>query len=221
MKKPRKDALKTCNDLIEAACRIFAEKGFKDATVAEICKHANTNVASVNYHFRDKETLYAEAWRYSFRKSLKKYPPEGGVSDDAPPEERLRGRILSLISKILGQNHKAFSIMQKELAHPTGLLKELVKEEIKPLQEKMTSLVRELLGPQASVRQVQFCRNSIMGQCFHLLMMKQGACKVHDLVYPISSDDIDSITEHIVKFSLAGIKAIREDNSSKKKKGKG
>ena len=172
---------------------------------------AHTNVASINYHFRDKETLYVRAWRHCFRKALKKYPPDGGVSADAPPEERLLGRIRSLVSKILDKDHRAFSIMQKELAKPTGLLKELVREEIKPLQEKMTALMRELLGPQASDRQVQLCRNSIMGQCFHLAMMKQGACKVHDLNYPISFNDIDAFAEHIVKFSLAGIRAFREE----------
>ena len=35
--------------LLESACRIFAEKGYRDATVAEICEAAGANVAAINY----------------------------------------------------------------------------------------------------------------------------------------------------------------------------
>ena len=47
---------KTRNRLLITASRIFAEKGFQETTIAEICEQAETNIASVNYHFRDKET---------------------------------------------------------------------------------------------------------------------------------------------------------------------
>ena len=113
MKKIRKDAQKTRQDLVMAASEVFAEKGYNDTTIADISKKAKANVASVNYHFGNKETLYIEAWKYSFNECLKKYPPDGGVSENAPPEERLKGRIVSLINKIIDQDFKAFSIMQR------------------------------------------------------------------------------------------------------------
>ena len=69
----------TRNRLLTAASRIFAEKGFQEATIAEICEQAKTNIASVNYHFRDKETLYLESWRFAFNQELDLYPPDGGV----------------------------------------------------------------------------------------------------------------------------------------------
>jgi len=46
--------------LLEAAGEVFAEHGFKGATIQEISQRASANIASVNYHFRDKETLYHE-----------------------------------------------------------------------------------------------------------------------------------------------------------------
>ena len=210
MKKTRKDAMQTCKCLVEAASEIFAEKGYKDATVAEICKKAHTNVASVNYHFGNKESLYAEAWRCSFRRCMKKYPPDGGISDKATPEKRLRGRVLSLINKMLDKDYRAFSIMQKEVAQPTGLLKDMVKEELRPLQEKMLALVRELTGPKASDVQVHSCKNSIIGQCFHLSMMRRMA-KTNKMDNLINFDNADALADHIVNFSLAGIKAVRKE----------
>jgi AcrR family transcriptional regulator len=70
MKIRRKDAGRTSKKLLAAASEVFAQKGYRDATISEICERAGANVAAVNYHFGDKETLYKEAWRHSFSASL-------------------------------------------------------------------------------------------------------------------------------------------------------
>ncbi len=106
MKVQREDAVRTRKSLLDAASEVFAEKGYRDATIAEICEKAGANIAAVNYHFRDKETLYKEAWRYSFSESVKAHPPDGGVSDTAPPEERLRCQVTALLRRIADQNNK-------------------------------------------------------------------------------------------------------------------
>src|SRR4030042_1476603 len=100
MKVQRKGAAKTPKSLLAAASEVFAEKGYRDATIAKICKRAGANIAAVNYHFGDKETLYKEAWRHSFSESLKAYAPDGGVSADAEPEQRLRGYIVAFLRRI-------------------------------------------------------------------------------------------------------------------------
>ena len=41
--------------LLAAAGDVFIEKGFRDATVAEICARAEANISAVNYHFGSKE----------------------------------------------------------------------------------------------------------------------------------------------------------------------
>src|SRR5271169_1596249 len=86
----------TRRQLLEAAGEVFAESGFRDATVREICRRAGANIAAVNYHFGDKETLYAEVLRYSQGRALEKYPPLLGVAADAPPEKKLRAFVQSL-----------------------------------------------------------------------------------------------------------------------------
>jgi len=65
MKAQRKGGVATRKRLLAAAGRVFAEKDYRRATIAEICRLAGTNIAAVNYHFGDKETLYREAKRLS------------------------------------------------------------------------------------------------------------------------------------------------------------
>lgn len=212
MKIPRKDAGKTRKRLLAAASEVFADKGYRDATIAEICERARANVAAVNYHYGDKESLYIEAWRHSFFESVKAHPPDGGVSDDAPPEDRLRGRLVALLHRIADESNKEFFIVHKELTNPTGLLEEVMREELQPLQEKMEILIRELLGPHASDRQVQFCVISIISQCITPMLVRRTQKGKRDSKGgPPRIDDIEAYANHVVKFSLAGIRAIREE----------
>lgn len=220
MKIPRKDALKTRENLLAAASIIFAEKGYRDTTIFEICKQANSNIAAINYHFGNKETLYKEAWRHSFSESIKTYPPDGGISNSRPPDERLRGSVNALLHRIADENNKEFLIVQKELANPTGLLEEVMREELQPLHDIMESLVRELLGPRASDMHVHFCTISIISQCINPIVAAKAQKKEWDEKgASVGIKDIEAYSNHVVKFSLAGINSIRKNwkRSNKKK----
>ena len=205
MKIPKKGSVKTYKSLLAVAGEIFADKGYRDTTIAEICERAGTNIASVNYHFGDKETLYREAWRHSFLKSIKAHPPDGGVSDDAPPEERLRGQVAALLHRIVDKNNKEFLLVQKELANPTGLLEEVFREEIRPLQERMRTVIRELLSPHIPDMLVEFCEISVISQCINPVVVRRGREGEND--HP-GIEDIEAYSDHVLEFSLGGIRAI-------------
>lgn len=211
----RKSSSKTYNNLLAAAAEVFAEKGYRDATIAEICERAKANIAAVNYHFGDKETLYREAWRHSFSESIKAHPPDGGVSGDAPPGERLRGQISALLHRIADEdNNKEFLIVQREFANPTGLLKEILEEVIRPLQEETQALIRELIGPQASDEQVKFCEISIISQCINPSVVGRNR---KEMSGPPKIEDIEAYSNHVIKLSMAGIRAIREEAEKKQR----
>ena len=52
--------------MLEAAAKIFAAKGFHDATVRAICAEAGANIALVSRYFGSKQGLYAEVCRMLF-----------------------------------------------------------------------------------------------------------------------------------------------------------
>jgi AcrR family transcriptional regulator len=218
MRTQRKGGAKTAKSLLAAASEVFAEKGYRDATIAEICERAKANIAAVNYHFGDKETLYTEAWRHSFIESVKAHPPDGGVSDTAPPEERLRGQVEALLRRIADKENREFFIVQKELANPTGLLNKVMRRELRPLHKKIETLVRELLGPRASDMQISFCAISIISQCINpMVAAKSRKEKRGDKDGPPGVDDIEAYSRHVVQFSLAGTRAVREEAEKKRR----
>src|SRR5450631_681854 len=57
----------TRDKLLDVAGRIFADRGYRSATIREISVAAGANVAAVNYHFGDKLALYTEAVHQSLR----------------------------------------------------------------------------------------------------------------------------------------------------------
>ncbi len=210
MKIPREGTERTRGRLLAAAGDIFADKGFRDATVAEICRKAGANVAAINYYFGSKEALYREAWRHAFARSLAAHPPDGGLSPDAPPEERLRVQVASLLDRIADENNREFRIMQREFTNPTGLLEEVMREEVRPLHQRTEKMVRELLGPNATEQEVQFCEVGIISQCINPMVARKWFRKgVETKDGPRGITDIEAYTRHVVTFSLAGLAAIR------------
>jgi AcrR family transcriptional regulator len=212
MKAMKKTQGKTRDRLLTAASRIFAEQGFQESTIADICERAETNIASVNYHFGDKETLYLEAWRYAFNQELDNYPSDGGVAEDAPAEQRLAGRIRSLIARVADQNSYSFAIINKEMAQPTRLLVDILEKEINPQRLKMLALLKECLGQAATEQHIHYCHTSIMGQCFQLLRLKHMKNAQNFPHYPSDLSDSKAFADHVVQFSLAGIQAIRSQH---------
>ncbi|MFZ0449280.1 MAG: CerR family C-terminal domain-containing protein [Desulfatiglandaceae bacterium] len=214
MRKPRIDGQETRGHLLEAACAVFGTKGFRAATIAEICRKANANTAAANYHFGSKEELYVESWQFAFEQSSKAYPPDGGVAPDAPVEDRLRGRILAIIKRIIDPQSHDLDIVHKEMANPTGLLTPAVQKAKEPFSQGFAAIVRELLGPEAPEQQVRLCLMSIHAQCLGPLMRerhyKMGSSG--GLPPPLDSipEDVETLSRHITCFSLAGIQAVRD-----------
>jgi TetR/AcrR family transcriptional regulator, regulator of cefoperazone and chloramphenicol sensitivity len=214
MRKPRIDGQETRRHLLEAACEIFGKKGFRAATIAEICQRARANTAAANYHFGSKETLYVESWRFAFEQSSKTYPPDGGVAPEAPVEDRLRGRILAIIKRIFDPQSHDLDIVHKEMANPTGLITSVIKDEKEPLFQGFAAIIRELLGEGATEQHVRLCLMSIHAQCFGPLMherrYKMGSTDA--LPPPLDSipEDEKTLCDHVTCFSLGGIRGIRD-----------
>ena len=209
----RKDGKETKQKLLDVACRVFAEKGFREAKVTEICRRAGANVAAVNYYFGDKESLYVAAWRQAIEQFLSSdtLPPQ-----HLPPTERLRLAIYRIIQKTLVVDEKGGyfrSLELMELANPTGLIDETWNELIAPRKQEMLKIVRDVAGPRVSEDAVRLCTVSIVNQCRGYMLVRKSRLESFDDL-PLTPERLKQIAEHIADFSIAGIAAIRDQAAS-------
>ncbi|MBN1765658.1 MAG: CerR family C-terminal domain-containing protein [Sedimentisphaerales bacterium] len=208
----RKDGIDTHDKLLEVASIVFAEKGYRDTTVAEICRLSHSNVAAVNYHFGGKDKLYEQVWRNAFAEAIRVYPPDGGLEPDAPPSERLHALIYSLLHRILDDGRLGYAgkILLQEMADPTEVIRRILQNLIRPLRQRTRGIIKELLGPDAIDKNIDFCLMSVIHQCLAMGFLRE---QMHPPMFKtkVTEERIDDLVDHITRFSLAGIAATREE----------
>jgi len=197
----------TREQLLAAAAEVFDEAGFRRATIREICHRAQANVAAINYHFGDKETLYAEVLKQALRTAREKYPPTLGLGARAKPAQRLRAFVHSFLLRVFDQEPQAFQsrLMLRELVDPTAALDTVVREEVRPMARRLIEIVSALLGPKASPEQVRLCSMSVVSQAMFYHHCRAVIVRLFpDLKFDLPH--IETLTEHITSFSLAALR---------------
>ena len=193
--------------LLDAAGQVFAEHGFRSATVRDICHRADANVAAVNYHFGDKETLYREVLEGVVREALDRYPPDLGAAADASAEEKLFAFVHSFLLRVLTGDKPAWfmRIMAREMVEPTGALDRLVEIAHKPLFARLRSIVGELAGAGVDPQTILLCSQGVVAQCIFYRHARAVIERMGHKV-PETPDEIERLAHQITQFSLAGIR---------------
>jgi TetR/AcrR family transcriptional regulator, regulator of cefoperazone and chloramphenicol sensitivity len=212
MKSSVKTPATTRERLLEAAGEVFAERGYRDGTIQEICRRAQANIAAVNYHFRDKQKLYAEVFRYAHQRAARRHSAFGEVAGSAPAEQRLHAYVKSFLERILGAGRPAWHgvLIAREIAQPSGVLDRLYEEELRPRHEYLEAVVREIAGPNLPPSRVRLCVFSIVAQC----MFYRTARPALTALYPRERLDPGRIAEHITEFSLGALRELRAPEES-------
>ena len=71
------------NDIIDAAIRQFARKGFVDASISDVAEEADVVVTAVYYHFSGKEELFSAAVNRVFESISDVVPPPAATTSRA------------------------------------------------------------------------------------------------------------------------------------------
>jgi len=204
--------------ILEAAGEVFAMSGYRNTTIREICRCAGVNIAAVNYHFRNKEGLYLAVLKYRQEVAFRKYPLDFGAAVTDTPEEQLRAFIRSFVSRILGEGEvsRFGRLMAREYIEPTNALDIVVEETIRPLFTRLSSIVRQLLGPKPKEERVRLCSASVVGQCLYFLY----AAPVIKRLFrqpEFGSKEIGAIADHIAGFSLHAIGSFTDGKGGEKR----
>ena len=219
---PVLDQRETRDRLLSAAGEVFADRGFHDATVREICQRAGANVAAVNYYFRDKAALYREVVLGLYREAQEQYPLHSGAAAEGLPDDRLRAFVMNFLKRMLDQGRPAWygKLLAREMVEPTDVLDLLVDQFVRPNFSRLNALVREIVGSGPSDADVRRAAFSIVGQCTAYKHMNGMILRLApDQTY--APEDLEVLGEHIWKFSLAGLKALRESHGAAEGRGGG
>lgn len=194
--------------LLIAAGKTFAEKGFRGATVREICRRARVNVAAVNYYFGDKQRLYIESVKRAHRLRVQQVPlpawPPGFTA-----EQKLRGFIRTLLVRMVGDFGPAWhmQLMMRELFQPTEAVAELVRDFIRPQFAVLLEILSDLLPPGVSEKRKHLIAFSIIGQCLHYRVAKPLISLLVGDEEEAEIYELNRLADHIADFTLSALKS--------------
>ncbi len=199
--------------ILEAAGNIFGEKGFKDATVRTIAKAANVNIAAINYHFRDKESLYGAVLEEVFHQGFTRFPATMDLAPEADPQQRLRAFIRAMFYRlqsmegwggIVGRGR----LIARELLDPSPAFETVLDRYIKPHRDLLLDIVIKIMGRECGPEKLMPCVLSIIGQCIYYAMASPVIRKMSADNAP-TEENLDRLAEFVWFFSLGGIAAIK------------
>jgi hypothetical protein len=124
-----------------------------------------------------------------------------------PPEERLKAFIHSFVFRVLeeGPASRFAKLVAREYVQPTKALDILVKETIRPVFSRLSTIVRQLIGERADDKRVQYCCMSIVSQFLFFLYARPVIKRLFGKA-SFKADEIAGIAEHITLFSLHAIR---------------
>ncbi len=200
--------------LFVAAIKVFARKGYKGATVREICKLAGAaNLNSINYYFGGKENLYKSILDSIFSDYQKRKDSQPTLKrKKSTTEERLRSFIHIYCEMLYAGGELATdlsTIFIAEMSRPSSYLSKMAKKYMVPQAEELTAILQDILGPNTSMHTVRDCGISIV-----------GAIGYYGFTWPLLSQiysDLPNmqryythLADHVFQFSLGGLKAVRK-----------
>ena len=142
--------MKTKDKILEAAARMFAERGYDKVTTREIAKSVGINSASIYYYFPSKEDILTSLYAF-YSKHLSKKCPELddllALAETDPPHEVLMkaefhyddevretlDHILVTAARRVGGDPESEYFIRKNIFDPTMTI-------VKPLLERLIAL---------------------------------------------------------------------------------
>jgi AcrR family transcriptional regulator len=193
--------------LIDTAAKQFAERGFANVTIREICKASNANVAAVNYHFGDKAGLYRAVVTLAMDVMRETNELSQRAGDGLTPEEQIRGFVRVFVGRLTGDGPNSWihRLMAREMEHPTEALELVMTHVVKPRLEYLSGVTGQVMGLPPADPRVRRCIASLQMQC--LMVARQVPAPLEKTFGP-AVRDLEGTINHIAEFSIGGMRAI-------------
>jgi len=194
--------------LLDASERLFAERGFRSASVRDITREASCNIAAVNYHFGGKANLYREVFLRRLR-SLRKHrldAIDGALShagEGATLELLLQSFTTAFVAPMVEDSSGRYwmLLLAQEMIDPQLPPATFHAEMVEPIEKAMVDALAQVC-PELSRADAQLSLHSLVGQLVHAVHLQR--------CLPAGDGrlDLPVFVAHAVRFSVAGIRAL-------------
>jgi len=206
----------TATRIMDAAETLFAENGFSGTSARDITSSAGCNVASINYYFSGKDNLYKQVCKRrlnalrDFRiNSINDYMANN--SKDISLEGLLlnfsRAFLAPLIEETSGRN--VMKLIVREMLYPQLPANMVFDELIQPMSTVLQKAILKVC-PGLDEIEVLWSIFSLVGQLLHAMHI-EGMLSNHS-GDQFSAFNISSAVDHIVTFTVAGVKGQIKSN---------
>ena len=202
--------MNTKERILSVAALEFSKSGYKGTTIRTICKKANVNVASVNYHFKGKLTLYKNVVEYLFKDTELDLEFHPVYRDHNEWKEGLFQWILDFFRKVTDSSpHKVclHKIFFREMLDPSGLFPVFYQDYFQPTFQNLKKIISYGSTSETTEEETYIAIFSILGQCIFyeqnkILISHVFGCE-NFIDERIKAENIvSSITEEIYALTL-------------------
>lgn len=195
--------------LLREAETLFARKGYHAVSVREITDAAGCNLASVNYHFGNKESLYIEVFRSLWMERAavirKRFEEKAGSGRMESMETVVRGLAEAFLEGPLTDEERLLhaQLVIREMIQPTKAFHVVFTMAMKPFLENIAARLRPFLAP--GMRDEELILNifSVFSMVLYFNFARTAVSRLTDR--PYDPDFIRTLISHIVRFSLHGL----------------
>lgn len=195
--------------LLDAALRLFAEKGYQKTSTREIADHAGVNLGAISYYFGDKPGLYRAAFCESCCDTAS--APDIQLACDCVPDHRTAGlppaEALAVFFRNFlqplkqGDQVRLFMRLHfRELVEPSGVLGTEMEDDMAALFQALARLVADALGLPGCDPDSLRLTHAVLGMALHFFVAQ-------DLVEQASPGlvgqpaDIDTLADRLALFA--------------------
>lgn len=199
--------------LLQAARKLFAERGVAATSIRELAHEAGVNVAAVNYHFGDKEQLYLETLRYCYRTCGVLNERGNEILQEAIKADTQEAALTGIRDYIHQLMHALFfsedarlqaKLLFREMSDPTPALEVIVREFISPKRELLCKLLVQAKPDLARDKNLTLYASSIIGQILYYRTSLPVFLRLFETI-EMTPELAERIANHITDFTLAAL----------------
>lgn len=196
--------LTTRERLLRAATRLFADEGYRGASVRDICNQAGANPGAVSYHFGGKRQLYRAVLRRAASELAGLAPQDHG--GDGPPAEGIDTvAALRRLLRRLVEDDAAVRLLLRDLADGGAVAVEALTPPLRSAYERLTTALGEGDTPGGSARG----RALFLGLAAPVLLAA-AAWPVVGRALDLQSEQRETLIEELLRGALRAFGAESE-----------